>query len=154
MTKNDQVVAEIVRLLPRLGFKKVGKKYVKDMAETSAEVEIQNHSMGKSQHFLNLTIVFHPEVSLRENLNDKFAAYARVESLDPGEKMLNLMALDADFEMPPTDRNERLSKIINVDLLRFLNEWNTFESAESTYRKAAIKHAPINFELVTRWGDA
>jgi hypothetical protein len=153
MAKSDFVVVEIKRLLTLVGFKKLGKKYVKDLAEASVEIDIQNHSMGKSQHFLNLTIAFHPDVAFRENLSDKFATYARVESLDPAEKILNLIALDAESDMPLTDRNERLSKILHVDLLRFLNEWNTFESAQKAYREAEHKHAPINFELVKRWMD-
>jgi len=153
MAKSDFIVVEIARLLALAGFKKIGKKYVKDMVEASAEVEIQNHSRGKSQHLLNLTIVFHPEVASRENLSDKFAAYARVESLNPVGKTLNLMALDAESDLSPTDRNERLSKMLNIDLLGFLNDWSTFESAKKAYREAERKHAPINFELVKRWGE-
>ncbi len=147
----DSVLTYVSNSLINQGFTKVKKSYHKDLGECKATIEFQNNSFEKAQHFLNLTIDFHPDIAKRNEIADNFAAWARIESLDSSMYLQNLEALNASSNLLSDIRNQRLEKIISTDLINFLKNWTTFDNARLAYKATEHKHAPINHELKLRW---
>jgi hypothetical protein len=148
---SDYVRSFVADCLVNQGFKKVKKAFVKNLGDCKATIEFHNNSFEKAQNFIELTLEFHSEVATSQGLTDCFATWCRVESLDPKMKLQNLEALNENSVLSQENRNQILEKIIETDLSGFIQPWSNFVTAESAYKAAKDKHAPINAQLKIRW---
>lgn len=130
---DDIVVSYIKKILKENGFSKKGKIFTKKLKESEVEIEIQNNSFGKHQHYINVTINFDEQVMIRENMDDRFGVWFRAESMDFKEKLNHLTALDSEFVMDNADRFLIIDKILNKDAGNIIFSWNTFEGAKKLF---------------------
>lgn len=150
---DDVVVTHIKQHLLRSGFTKKKSVFCKRLAESVAEIQIQNCSYDKRQHFINVTIKFDDEVRDRESFDDPFGIFYRAESLNQAAKHERIRALDAGVDMDETVRQEALDAILRIDLEAFLDAWATFAGARAMFETGVLEFAAVNHQLKARWSS-
>lgn len=148
---DDVVVSRLKLNLRQAGFKVEKRKYVKELSESTAYIEIKNNSFGKHQHFVEVTIVFHECVRLSRGMLDGFAIWLRIEGLNSEKCNEYFCALDAKSDIDLDSRIQNIDRIINVELQQFLEAWSTFVGARDLFKTGVLDDKGLSYELMGKW---